>query len=215
MIVCIFIGIVIGLEFLVTAGMEHTAFVKAHPYIEDFYTEDERARARRNMAQACVAGVGLIFVGCACIIALGEYPSTEREGLCLLMLFIAAGSWLIIRYGMLLGRTNVVEYNRSVADDLELEDIASAQLDDARREELLRRKRKSDRLGAVCATIMIVNRYTYSLAGAHLAQPRRLRARGHLRHVVLARVAGGRPHLRCRGGALEGVRRRGRPRLAF
>ncbi len=156
MIVCIFIGIVIGLEFLVTAGMEHTAFVKAHPYIEDFYTEDERARARRNMAQACVAGVGLIFVGCACIIALGEYPSTEREGLCLLMLFIAAGSWLIIRYGMLLGRTNVAEYNRSVADDLELEDIASAQLDDARREELLRRKRKSDRLGAVCATIMIV-----------------------------------------------------------
>ena len=156
MIALILLGILIGLSLCIPAGMEHNAFQKAHPYIEDFYTEDDRLRARTNMARATVAGIGLIFIGALCIMTWGERRDTEQLGLCLLLLFIAAGAWLIVRYGMLLGRTNVAEYNKSVADDLELEDLVNAQVDEARREQLLRQKRKNKKLGAVCATIMIV-----------------------------------------------------------
>ena len=72
------------------------------------------------------------------------------------MLFIALGVWWIVRGGMLLGRVNVEEYNRSIAEDLEVEDIVSAELDEAQREALLAQKRRGKKLGAVCGAIMIV-----------------------------------------------------------
>lgn len=155
-IVLILLGVLVGLAFFIPAGMEHAAFVKAHPYVEDFYTEDDRATARRSFTRALVAGIALIFVGSVCIMVLGNDRATEREGLCLLMLFIAAGVWLIVRYAMLLGRTNVAEYNRSVAEELEVEDIVSAQVDEEVRSALLERKRSGEKIGAVCGVIMIV-----------------------------------------------------------
>ena len=156
MIVLILLGVLVGLAFFIPAGMEHAAFVRAHPYVEDFYTEDDRVSARRSFTRAMVAGIALIFAGSVCIMVLGDDRATEREGLCLLMLFLAAGVWLIVRYGMLLGRTNVAEYNRSVAEDLEVEEIVSAQVDEEVREALLERKRSGDRVAAVCGVIMIV-----------------------------------------------------------
>lgn len=156
MIVLILLGVLAGLAFLIPAGMEHVAFVKAHPYVEDFYTEDDRSVARRAFSRAMVAGIALIFAGSVCIMVLGEQRATEREGLCLLMCFIAAGVWLIVRYGMLLGRTNVAEYNKSVAEDLEVEDIVKAEVDEQVREALLEKKRSGERVGAVCGVIMIV-----------------------------------------------------------
>ena len=39
-------GTLIGLAFLIPAGMAHSAFVKAHPYIQDFYTEEDKTQAR-------------------------------------------------------------------------------------------------------------------------------------------------------------------------
>ena len=155
-IVLILLGVLVGLAFFIPAGMEHAAFVRAHPYVEDFYTEDDRATARRSFTRALVAGIALIFVGSVCIMVLGNDRATEREGLCLMMLFIAAGVWLIVRYAMLLGRTNVAEYNRSVAEDLEVEDIVSAQVDEEVRSALLERKRSGEKIGAVCGVIMIV-----------------------------------------------------------
>lgn len=156
MIAIIFAGVVAGLAFLIPAGMAHVAFQKAHPYVEDFYTEEDRATAHRDMARATVVGIGLILAGCLCIMFFGEQPETEQIGLCLLLLFIAAGVYPLVRFGMLLGRVNVAEYNRSVVEDLEVEDIVSAQLDEARREALLASKRQDEKLGAVCGTIMIV-----------------------------------------------------------
>lgn len=52
--------------------------------------------------------------------------------------------------------TNVAEYNRSVGEDLEVEELVNAQLDEARREALLASKRQEQKIGAVCGAIMIV-----------------------------------------------------------
>lgn len=71
------------------------------------------------------------------------------------MFFIALGVWNILHYSMLFARTNVAEYNKSVGEDLELEEIMDMQVDEARREQLLRQNQKNKKLGAVCAAIMI------------------------------------------------------------
>lgn len=149
-------GILAGLAFLVPAGMEHTAFQKAHPYVEDFYTDEDRAQARKAFSAGLLGGIALIFVGVGILLVLGENRALENVALFFLMFFIALGVWNIVHYGMLLGRTNVAEYNRSVSEDLEVEDIVNARIDDERREALLASKRANQKVGAVCGTIMIL-----------------------------------------------------------
>lgn len=149
-------GVLAGLAFCVPAGMAHTAFVKKHPYIEDFYTEEDRARARTTFSRGLIAGIGLVFAGIGCLLALAENPATEGIALCLLMLFVAAGTWSIVHVGMLLGRTNVAEYNKNAADELEIEDIMNAQVDQEVKDALLGRKKRTSKTTAVCGAIMIV-----------------------------------------------------------
>ena len=154
-VIIVLAGILVGLAFLVPAGMDHSAFIKAHPFVEDFYTEDDRLGARKSFTVGLIMGIALIFVGIGCLVMLEEM-ATENVALFFLLFFIALGVWNIIHYGMLLGRTDVAEYNRSVAEDLEVEDIVSAPLDDERREALLASKRADQKIGAVCGAIMIV-----------------------------------------------------------
>ena len=56
-------------------------------------------------------------------------PETEGWSYFFLLFFIALGVWNITHYGILLGRTNVAEYNKNVADELEMEEIVNSQLD--------------------------------------------------------------------------------------
>ncbi|WP_308616664.1 helix-turn-helix transcriptional regulator [uncultured Enorma sp.] len=152
-ILIVLAGILAGLAFLIPAGMEHSAFQKAHPYVEDFYTEDDKARARKIFSAGLIAGIAFIFAGIGCLIMLEE--TAENVALFFLMFFIALGVWNIVHYSMLFVRTNVAEYNKSVGEDLELEEILDMQVDEARREQLLRQNQKNKKLGAVCTAIMI------------------------------------------------------------
>ncbi len=155
MIICIFIGIALGLAFIIPAGMEHSAFVKAHPFIEDFYTDEQRNAARRSFARGFIAGVCLILVGIGIVLLFGDtaYENFANFGL---MFFLAGGVWLIVHFGMMLGRTNVAEYNKDAADELEVEDIVNAQVEEHVKDALLGRKKHASRIEAVCGTIMIV-----------------------------------------------------------
>lgn len=136
--------------------MEHSAFVKAHPFIEDFYTEDDRLAARSSFSRALIAGIGFILLGCAVMVLFGE-TTYEREASFALLLCMAAGAWLIVRYAMLLGRLNIAEYNRSAVDDLEIEDIMRAQIDQKVKDSLLGRKTRATKTGAICGAIMIAS----------------------------------------------------------
>ena len=148
------LGVLAGLAFLVPAGMAHSAFVKAHPFVEDFYTEEDRVRARKSFTGGLLAGMAFIIAGIGFFLVFEE--GAENYGLFFLLLFIALGVWNIVHYGMLLGRTNVAEYNKDVADELEIEDIVNAQVDAELKDALLARKRHGKKLGAVCGSIMIV-----------------------------------------------------------
>ena len=45
--------------------MDHAAFAKAHPYVSDFYTAEEKVTARRRASIAIVAGIAVILLGVA------------------------------------------------------------------------------------------------------------------------------------------------------
>ena len=135
------------------SGMAHSAFVKAHPVVEAFYTEEDQSHARTLFSRGLIGGIAAIFVG------IGPFLMVEdrAEGCALffLLLFAALGVWNIVHYGMLLGRTNVADHNRSASDDLEIEYIMNAQIKEEVRDSLLRKRRRGKKLGAVCGAIMI------------------------------------------------------------
>ena len=153
-VIIVLAGVLAGLAFLIPAGMEHAAFQRAHPYVEDFYTEDDRLATRKAFSGGLIAGIAFIFAGIGCLIMLEK--TAENIALFFLMFFIALGVWNITHYGMLLGRIDVAEYNRSVGEELEVEEIVAVELDDARREALLATKRADRKIGAICGAIMIV-----------------------------------------------------------
>ena len=116
--------------------------------------EDDRARARKSFSGGFIAGLAFIFVGVGFMLVLEE--QAESRGLFFLLFFIALGVWNIVHYGMLLGRTNVAEYNKDAADELEVEEIVNARVGAEVKDALLARKRHGKKLGAVCGSIMIV-----------------------------------------------------------
>lgn len=62
---CICIGVIAGLAMLVPGGMSHAEFKRRHPYIEDFYTDEDRSRETRLLVVGIVGGIAAILIGIA------------------------------------------------------------------------------------------------------------------------------------------------------
>lgn len=158
----LFLFILAGLAFIIPAGMEHSAFCKAHPYIEDFYTHEDKEAARGFLARCLIAGIGVIFAGIIVVDLLEKTRYPEGVTGALMLVCIAAGAGMIVYGGMMFSRVNVAERNRDALGELEVEDIeAATDLTDAQREELLAAKRgpqgrKQRVIGSVCGIIMLV-----------------------------------------------------------
>ena len=108
----LFAGIAIGLAFILTGAFQHTEFQRSHPFIQDFYTVEDRQRAQRLFAWLLVAGIVLIFTGIVAL-ALTEGASefVQEEMAALMMGLVAAGVWCIVYGSMMLGRLNIANYN--------------------------------------------------------------------------------------------------------
>lgn len=117
-------------------------------------TGNAQTHTRTVFSRGLIGGIAAIFVGIGIFLTLDE--SAESYALFFLILFIALGVWSIVHYSMLLGRTYVAEYNRSASDDLEIEEIMSAQIREEVRDSLLQKKKHGKKLGAVCGAIMLV-----------------------------------------------------------
>lgn len=59
----LFAGVGVGLAMLIPGGMGHSAFVREHPYIEDFYTQAQKEEARKHFSWRLVGGIMCILVG--------------------------------------------------------------------------------------------------------------------------------------------------------
>ncbi len=156
----LFAGIGSGLALIIPAGLAHSAFVKKHPYLEDFYTEADKANARSQFAREFVFGICLIFLGIVQVVFFAsgadEASISDVFPAFSMLVCIAVGVWLIVHGALILGRTNIAEYNKESANEVSLSDIDSANLTDEQRARVLALKHESRIVGSVCGCIMIV-----------------------------------------------------------
>ena len=116
--VCTIIGVIIGLAFLIPAGMTHSEFVRRHPFIEDFYTDDDRSRRAKELAVGVVGGIGLILLGVA-VTVYGEETLGIEEGwpVSVMLLCVAAGVFCFIYFGIRYGMMNIDSYNHEAESE--------------------------------------------------------------------------------------------------
>lgn len=156
--IMVFVGVAAGLAFIIPAGMEHARFQKAHPFMVNFYTQEEHDASGRALGWAITAGIAAIFAGvCACMLL--EEAGLEGFAGCAVLLGVAVGVWLFVRFGIMHSRLNMGEYaseaNETLAQAMTDEEIEAIE-DPARREAVKLAKRRNHVTGAVCGIIMIL-----------------------------------------------------------
>ena len=152
----LFLGVIAGLALIIPAGLAHAHFVREHPYIEDFYTKEDKSRARSSFSIQLVGGIACIFAGVCSVILFGE-DSENIFGVSIMLSLIALGVCFIIHGGMTLGRTNIAQYNQKASEFLEKAEItASPTIPEEDKPELVRAQKTDKRIGAICGTIMII-----------------------------------------------------------
>ena len=115
---CICIGVIAGLAMLVPGGMSHAEFKRRHPYIEDFYTEEDHSRETRLLVIGIVGGIAAILIGIALTVYADDvlgisdgWPNAIMLMLCSVAVFgfVYCG----IRHGML----DIDGYNKEADTD--------------------------------------------------------------------------------------------------
>lgn len=152
---CILAGVAIALALFIPAGMQHSAFVRAHPYIEDFYTPEQKASARSQFSFELIGGIVAIFAGVCVMIVFADTAYEEMVGLPVMLACIAVGVRFIVHGSMTLGRVNVDEYNKTAAEVLDAREIASSAMSPEQKAAMLSSQREAKRIGATCGIIMI------------------------------------------------------------
>lgn len=153
---CVLAGIVCSLALFIPAGMEHSQFVRRHPFIEDFYTEDDKAQIRKAFSWQLIGGITLIFIGVCTVIFFDGSSYEDTLGVVIMMLLISVGAPLIVHGGMTLSRTNLANYNLAASEVMESHEIEKANMPSQQKADLLAAKRTGKRIGAVCGTIMML-----------------------------------------------------------
>lgn len=100
--------ILIGSGLIIHAGLTYNSFKKAHPYIEDFYAQEDHAQTRKVFVWQLMGGIAFIFIGILFI--------ATRESLYTVFLFFlctAIGVWLIVHTSMMINRLSIEKYNTS------------------------------------------------------------------------------------------------------
>lgn len=112
--------IIAGLALIIPSVMGHSAFMREHPVVRDFYTLSDKQLARQALSRGIVVGIALIFAGIIISGAAGFVLGGvgEELGACLLLLCIAAAVWCFIHYGIMFSRVRVLEYNHDSLEQI-------------------------------------------------------------------------------------------------
>lgn len=112
--------IIAGLALIIPSVMGHSAFMREHPVVRDFYTLSDKQLARQALSRGIVVGIALIFAGIIISGAAGFVLGGvgEELGACLLLLCIAAAVWCFIHYGIMFSRVRVLEYNHESLEQI-------------------------------------------------------------------------------------------------
>ncbi|WP_077598643.1 helix-turn-helix transcriptional regulator [Olsenella urininfantis] len=147
----LFAFIALGLALVIPSVTSHVAFQKAHPFVEDFYTSEQRLSAHRLVGWGLALGIGAILLG----VVLPALIWNADTGLAAMLFCVAAGVGIIVYSLIMGGRMDLADYNEGALDELSEQEIAEM-FEGEEREHALAVKRGRRRLGAICAIIMLV-----------------------------------------------------------
>lgn len=154
-ILLLFALIATGCAFLIPAGLSHAAFKREHPYIEDFYTAEDRHKTRELLSGCVTFGVILVLAGVGLIALLSEtWGEGPARGAFLALVAIA--TWLFVWGGMTYSRLDIDAYNNGAAEDLSDQEIDALSLSEEERIRLRQSRDQGRRIGRACEIIMLV-----------------------------------------------------------
>lgn len=168
-------GVAVGLLFLLPATSDHTSFIRAHPYVMDFYTEEEHKEHAHKQTMLTAVGIAIILAGVV-VASLGDtgisvnfMGGPEDYGLSIsigesisngcFLLLVAVGVSMIIWAQTRHGLTNVVKYNVEAAGDIDEDELEFGDYDEKTLEHVRavrRHKRRSQVEEATDGIIILV-----------------------------------------------------------
>lgn len=87
-------------------------FTRRHPFVEDFYTEADKARARKRRNASWAAAAVITVVSVAICWFQTVFFQHLYGGLASLNIALAGASWLVVHASMGVSRTDIAAYNR-------------------------------------------------------------------------------------------------------
>lgn len=141
---CVCVGVIAGLAMLIPGGLSHTDFKRRHPYVEDFYTGEDRSRELRLLVIGIVGGISAILIGIAVTVYADDMLGvSDGWPNAIFLLLCASGVFGFVYCGMRYSLLNINAYNKAAEDD--------------RKEHAGGEQDFYDKLtGAVCGIIMMI-----------------------------------------------------------
>lgn len=149
-VISLVVGLIAGLSLIIPACMDDTAFKKAHPFVENFYTAEQEQRARHDFGIQLTVGICIIVAGLA-VTTLGESNLVGAA----FFLFVTAGTFVLVRGGLMAARIDVEEYNIAALSELTEEEVASI-VGEERAAKVLAKTRRGKLIESACGIIMIL-----------------------------------------------------------
>ena len=117
--VCTLVGTIVGLALLIPAGIMHGDFRRRHPYVQDFYTDEDKSRASVVLAIGVAIGAVLILAGVCVLVFCDELVADGDAGWpdSVLLACVAAAVFCFIMSGMTHDKVNVDKYNREAEEE--------------------------------------------------------------------------------------------------
>lgn len=117
--VCTLVGAMVGLALLIPAGIMHGDFRRRHPYVQDFYTNEDKSRASVVLAIGVAIGAVLILAGVCVRVFCDEFVANGDAGWpdSVLLACVAAAVFCFIMSGMTHDKVNVDKYNREAEEE--------------------------------------------------------------------------------------------------
>ncbi|MCI6274622.1 MAG: helix-turn-helix transcriptional regulator [Tractidigestivibacter sp.] len=145
--------IALGCALLIPAGISHAAFVREHPFVEDFYTAEDRRRASRLLSTFVATGTILVLLAIGTSALFEDSGGKDAAFLATMAAAVGTFAWGGLMYG---SRVNVAAYNLSAVDDLSDSEIDILPLEEAERAELRATRERNKRIERTCGVIMLV-----------------------------------------------------------
>lgn len=116
---CTLVGAIVGLALLIPAGIMHGDFRRRHPYVQDFYTDEDKSRASVVLAIGVAIGAVLILAGVCVRVFCDELVADGDAGWpdSVLLACVAAAVFCFIMSGMTHDKVNVDKYNREAEEE--------------------------------------------------------------------------------------------------